>query len=158
MLISVDQVFRAAQELVSAQLLKRRLQLEVDCPAMTSRILANQTDFQQVLINLLLNGADASPEGAKLLLFAREAGATIELGVRDWGTGISEDAEKHLYDPFFTTKDAGLGTGLGLSVCPHLVDRHNGQIYYRTAAGQGTTVTLRFPARSPEGETTALKF
>lgn len=157
-LVSVEETFRGAQELVGPQLQRRKIRIETECPPIASKILANPTDLQQVLINLLLNAADASPDEAKVFLFARENEAVIEMGVRDWGSGIAPEHQKSLFDPFFTTKEAGVGTGLGLSVCRQLVDRHKGQITFATAPGEGTTFTLRFPARHPEGESTALKF
>jgi signal transduction histidine kinase len=151
-LLSVPEIFRGTLELVSPQLSKRNLAIDVECPEIQDKILANMTDLQQVLINLLLNGADASQPGSRLLLFARQQGTSIELGVTDQGTGIAAEHHARLFDPFFTTKEAGLGTGLGLSVCRQLVDRHQGTLSFTTELGKGTTFTCRFPARQPGSE------
>ena len=124
----------------------------IDLPGDADQVLANMTDLQQVLINLLLNGADASQPGSRLTLFARQDGSAIEIGVSDQGSGIATEHQAHLFDPFFTTKDAGLGTGLGLSVCRQLVDRHQGKLTFHTELGKGTTFTVRLPARQPGSE------
>ena len=157
-LVDVERAVLETRELLAPQLQRRAIRLDTDCPKLSSKILANQTDLQQVLINLVLNAADASPDGSQVLLSVHEKGPAISLAVRDWGSGIATEHQDRLFDPFFTTKEAGLGTGLGLSVCRQLVERHQGLLTYSTEFGQGTTFCLEFPARHPEGESTALKF
>jgi signal transduction histidine kinase len=151
-LLAVQDVFRGTLELVQPQLQKRHIAVDTECPPIADQVLANMTDLQQVLINLLLNGADASQPGSRLTLFARQDGSAIEMGVSDQGAGIATEHQAHLFDPFFTTKDAGLGTGLGLSVCRQLVDRHQGKLTFQTELGKGTTFTVRLPARQPGSE------
>ena len=153
-LLEVQGVFAKTLEMVGPQITKRGIAVETRCPELEHCILANSNDLQQILINLLLNAADASAatKGAKLLLFAEKQDAVLAIGVRDWGSGIAPEHLPHLFDPFFTTKDAGLGTGLGLSVCRQLAERHQGTITCQSEPGQGTVFTVRFPARLPGSE------
>jgi anti-sigma regulatory factor (Ser/Thr protein kinase) len=114
--------------------------------------------LQQVLINLILNAAEAmhrrgeifistSKSGEKLdpALFGLEgAHGFVEIRVRDTGPGIAPQNRENLFIPFFTTKDHG--TGLGLALCQRIVQHHGGHIEVRSVVGQGATFILRLPA------------
>jgi signal transduction histidine kinase len=102
--------------------------------------------LQQLFLNLLLNAADAMPEGGRLQV-ALEAGPdrTALVRVADTGTGIRpEDLEK-VFDPFFTTKPAGEGNGLGLMVCKGIVGDHGGSIDVTSEPGVGTEFRVLLP-------------
>ncbi|MFO8076892.1 MAG: PAS domain-containing protein [Actinomycetota bacterium] len=116
---------------------------------------ADATQLHQVLLNLAVNARDAMPDGGHLRLSARRvivpgdaaaAGDYVRLDVADEGTGIAEGDLAHLYDPFFTTKPPGLGTGLGLPTAEVLVRNHGGFIDVDTAPGRGTTFQVHLPA------------
>jgi signal transduction histidine kinase len=151
-LLAVKDVFKGTLDMVYPQLKRRNIAVDTQCPEITDQVLANMTDLQQVLINLLLNAADASQPGSRVLLYARQEGTMIEMGVRDKGAGIAAEHQASLFEPFFTTKAAGLGTGLGLSVCRQLVDRHQGKLSFTSEVGKGTTFAVTFPARQPGSE------
>ena len=108
----------------------------------------NETELQQVVVNLMVNAAQAMPEGGKLFLrsYMDEGWARplVVLEVRDTGTGMSGDVQKQIFDPFFTTKKSE-GTGLGLSITRDLVRRAGGSIHVESIEGQGTVFTLRLP-------------
>ena len=72
----------------------------------------------------------------------------MELSVRDYGKGISDDDLKHVLDPFFTTKREMGGTGLGLAVSQGIMNEHGGTLHIDSALGEGTTVTLSFPLQT----------
>ena len=99
----------------------------------------------QVLLNLLLNAADASDGKGTV-------NATVELGteeallsIGDHGVGIAEDAKRHLFTPFYTTKDQGKGVGMGLFISESIARGHRGRIEVVSAAGKGSVFTLRLP-------------
>ena len=101
--------------------------------------------LREVLMNLLLNGIDAMPEGGRLILKTWITGPDVHCSVSDTGAGMSEEVRHRALDPFFTTKGPK-STGLGLSVTYGIVQRHNGKLEIESAPGRGTTVTITLPA------------
>lgn len=108
------------------------------------RVDANQ--LSQIFMNLLLNAAEATPEGGRITISATEAllGRAVEIRVVDTGSGIPPEILAHVFEPFFTTK-RGKGTGLGLSISQAYVRSHNGEIEMQSAPQCGTTVTITLP-------------
>lgn len=110
-------------------------------------------ELQQVALNLLLNAADALRPGAsgggRVDLTVEVRGAQAVLVVRDDGCGMDEEARQRCFDLFFTTKQVGEGTGLGLSVAHSIVSNHGGRIEVASQPGQGSTFTVLLPL---EGE------
>jgi signal transduction histidine kinase len=102
--------------------------------------------LRQVLINLIVNALDATPEGGRVEVDALADGTGVRVEVRDTGAGISDDDRAHLFDPFFTTKPGG--TGLGLSIVHKIVEQHRGAIDVRSALGLGTQVVVTLPDAS----------
>lgn len=103
--------------------------------------------LQQVLINLLLNAADATPAGGKITLRATMSEGNLCLEVADTGTGMRQDQKEQAFNAFFTTK--GHGTGLGLTVCFRVVKDHGGTLEIETEMGRGTTMMIRLPYCEP---------
>jgi signal transduction histidine kinase/ActR/RegA family two-component response regulator len=108
-------------------------------------ISGNASELREVLTNLILNAADAMPEGGDLFVGSADAGAEVVIRVRDTGIGMDPETRARVFEPFFTTK-SGKGTGLGLSVAYGIVTRHRGTIEVRSEPGHGAEFTLRFPA------------
>jgi signal transduction histidine kinase len=107
---------------------------------------ANQ--LSQVLMNLLLNAAQATPEGGRITVFAKQLPErdSVEIRVIDTGCGIPPDVLPHVFEPFFTTK-RGKGTGLGLSISQAYIRSHEGEIQIDSVPQRGTTVTITLPFR-----------
>ena len=115
--------------------------------------------MEQVLMNLAVNARDALPEGGVITigltsLMVEEAAATgrrvqagdyFRLTVRDNGTGIAPEHLPHIFEPFYTTKDVGLGTGLGLATVHGIVEQHHGWIEVESHLGQGTAFHIHLP-------------
>jgi signal transduction histidine kinase len=114
--------------------------------------------LQQLFLNLFLNAADAMPEGGELRVTLGESDlGEAEIRVRDTGAGIPETQLERVFDPFYTTKAAGEGNGLGLMVCKGIVSDHRGQIEVTSTPQEGTEFRVLFPTSrgqggSPEGE------
>lgn len=106
---------------------------------------------QQVLVNLILNGRQAMPEGGLMTftLTDNAADGTAEISVRDTGAGIPREALPRIFEPFYSTKTlgngAGGGGGLGLPLCRDVIEAHGGRIRVESALGRGTCFTLKFP-------------
>jgi two-component system NtrC family sensor kinase len=103
--------------------------------------------LQQVLINLLLNAAEATEPGGMVYVETDEdsSGGFIQVKVVDNGKGIPKEHINRVFEPFFTTKGTGKGTGLGLSVSLGIVQKHEGVIEIESEEGKGTTVTVILP-------------
>jgi signal transduction histidine kinase len=125
--------------------------LQNEVPPNLPHIRADANQLSQVLMNLLLNAAEATPEGGKISVAATKLTYVdmIEVRVTDTGCGIPPDILAHVFEPFFTTK-RGRGTGLGLSICQAYVRSHNGEIRADSVVDHGTTVTLTLPIRQEE--------
>ncbi|HMT07368.1 MAG TPA: ATP-binding protein [Pyrinomonadaceae bacterium] len=108
-------------------------------------IAADEDQLHQVFLNLLLNAKDAMPDGGTLTLLTETVDNEAYVEIRDTGVGISETQRKQVFDPFYTTKPAGKGTGLGLAVCDSIITAHGGTITILNNEPKGTIVRLRMP-------------
>ncbi len=106
--------------------------------------------LQEVLLNLLVNASQAMPnEVGRITITAVEdkRAKQVEILVKDSGCGIPEDHLPHIFDPFFSTKEVGYGTGLGLSVAHGIVEQHSGTLSVVSRVGEGSVFTIRLPLR-----------
>ena len=126
--------------------------LREDVPAGLPPINVEPDRIRQILVNLLTNAHEYSPEGASILVAARPVGAAVEISVSDNGQGIPEDQIGRIFDRF-TRGDAGLtqrvgGTGLGLAISKSLVELHGGSISAESTVGVGSSFRVRLPIAS----------
>ncbi len=114
-------------------------------------VMGRPTELQQVFVNLLKNAIEAvverhGTEGGRVCVEGGRREDAVWVRVIDNGIGIAADRLSYVFDPFYTTKPAGKGTGLGLNVVYRIVTRHKGQIAVESRVGEGTTLTLKLPA------------
>jgi len=110
------------------------------------RCVANANAMRQILLNLITNAVQAMPNGGELFLrTARSTNDRVHLEVRDTGTGIAAANLRDIFNPFYTTKAPGQGTGLGLSVVHSILQRYRGDIRVASEVGVGTTFTIELP-------------
>lgn len=143
----------------------KNIRLEHDIPKNLWPIMADPTQVHQVILNLCVNARDAMISGGRLTLRAENCllderaakkiegatpGAWLVLHVEDTGTGIAPEALSHIWEPFFTTKGAEQGTGLGLSTVRGIVESHKGFIALKTEPGRGTVFRVYLPAAERE--------
>lgn len=143
--VNICQVIRDTLSLLEHQLRTARIHVDFQTQGETPVILGNPGKLQQVFLNLFLNSKDAMVDGGELKIRTRIVDSKVEIVVTDTGTGISVDNVKKIYDPFFTTKSAGKGTGLGLAVSYGIVQEHGGVISVESNLGHGTSFKLEFP-------------
>jgi PAS domain S-box-containing protein len=107
------------------------------------------SQLNQVFMNLLVNAAQAIPEKGEITISTAQPDEdTVQISVRDTGSGIAAENLVRIFDPFFTTKPVGKGTGLGLSIAYGIVQRHKGRIKVRSTPGSGTTFIITLPVDS----------
>jgi len=133
--------------------------VENQVPEDLPHILADSNQLSQVLMNLLINAAEATPDGGHITISANPLtlADSIEIRVSDTGCGIPPDVLPHVFEPFFTTK-RDKGTGLGLSISHTYVRRNKGEIRIDSELKQGTTVTITLPIRQEESLKTKERF
>jgi signal transduction histidine kinase len=132
----------------------RKIELVREIPADLPAIRMVEDHLVMVLVNLMINAADAMPEGGKLTVSARAVDGAVALSVRDTGMGMTEDVLEKAMTPLFTTKGDRRGSGLGLSVCRSVIKEMGGDIRLESAPGKGTRVVIALPqaaARSDHG-------
>ena len=117
---------------------------------------ADEMQIEQVIRNLEINGAHAMGRGGILTLKTKPSSRTgyVEFSISDTGHGIPESLRNQIFLPFFTTKEKGKGTGLGMHIVQQIVNRHKGFIRLESEEGSGTTITVELPVAAP-GETPA---
>ena len=158
-LLDLNQVVRVARDAMARTLPESivvQISLDEDLPP----IQGDADQLGQVLSSLASNAADAMPEGGSLTLETRLVkldgaysrrhpevlpGAYVLLTVSDTGLGMTQDIQQHIFEPFYTTKEVGRGTGLGLSSAFGIVKSHGGHFLCRSQPGQGATFMLYFP-------------
>lgn len=108
-------------------------------------IIADPSQLNQVLVNLVVNAIQAMPEGGTLTITTRACDSHVVLDIEDSGLGMSEDVLKQIFIPFFTTKDINEGTGLGLPVVHGIINSHGGMIDVDSTPGKGSRFEIRLP-------------
>jgi len=144
-LVAISEVIRECLDLLAYRL--RDIELSLDLGLVGSHALDAEA-VKQVVMNLLLNAIQAMPQGGRLMVRTEQGEGEIRLIVGDSGVGITKDEQPRIFDPFYTTKEVGQGTGLGLSVSYALVTRMGGDIKVMSDAGQGATFVVRLPVDS----------
>jgi PAS domain S-box-containing protein len=128
--------------------------LETDYDKTLPQISCLPAEFNQVILNLIVNAAHAIADvvgksgttKGKITVQTRNCGEWAEIRIQDTGTGIPQEIQARVFDPFFTTKEVGKGTGQGLSIAHSvIVDKHEGSIHFETEEGKGTTFVVRLP-------------
>jgi CheY-like chemotaxis protein len=147
--VDINHLVRAAANMAVSDLRARaRLELHL---GEVPRFAGNSSRLTQVVLNLLLNAAQACGEGNPdkhlVRVTTRVDGSNVVLEVRDDGCGIPPEHRPHLFEPFFTTRPAGQGTGLGLAVTRGIVRKYGGTITFSTEVGVGTTWRITLPLK-----------
>jgi two-component system NtrC family sensor kinase len=133
--------------LVERQSLFQNIEIVKNVQADLPGTILDASQMQQVLVNIIMNAAEAMAGKGRLSVATRtdRSKKFIEVEIADTGVGISGENLERIFDPFFTTKQVGHGTGLGLAISYGIVKRHNGHIEVRSEVGKGTTFTVRLP-------------
>jgi two-component system, cell cycle sensor histidine kinase and response regulator CckA len=154
--IRLDEALSGIESMLR-RLIGENIWLEMDLGADSASILADPNQVEQIVVNLAVNARDAMPDGGKLAFSVGKelrAGSAedphgmsewVVLRVSDTGIGMTEEVKSHLFEPYFTTKDLGKGTGLGFATIYTIVDQLGGFIEVKSQLHHGTTVSIFLP-------------
>ncbi len=115
-------------------------------------IIADPSQLHQVLVNLIVNSLQAMPEGGVLTIRTNFSKSYVSLIIEDTGTGMSDEVKKQMFIPFFTTKEVGQGTGIGLSVVHGIVTSHGGSIIVESNINKGTRFEVQLPINGTQNK------
>jgi PAS domain S-box-containing protein len=160
---SLLRVVRGAVGLMDSQLKEKKVEVVCDIQDHLPQVVLDAHQIQQVLVNLLLNGMEAMPEGGVIRITGRHENGSrkrndhVVLNITDKGCGISSDHLSRIFNPFYTTKPEG--TGLGLSIVHKIMEQHGASVDVVSEHNSGTTFILRFPTHHhEEGRCTGTKY
>jgi PAS domain S-box-containing protein len=147
--LDIGTLVQEVVQLVQRELSHHRVVLQMDLAPTLPRVLGDRIQLQQVILNLLVNGIQATStvaDRARLLQLGSRLDdeGHVLVVVTDSGTGISADVIERLFQPFFTTKRDGMG--MGLSICRSIIDAHDGRIWASSKPGEGATFSFMLPA------------
>ncbi|NQT07181.1 MAG: GAF domain-containing protein [Candidatus Omnitrophica bacterium] len=131
--------------LIGHDLMLGKIEMVKDIPTDTPTIAADHKQIQEILFNLIRNAAQAIDENGKVTVKTRQKDSKLSIDITDTGHGIPEDKLEQIFNPFYTTKAPGKGTGLGLFIVRQIVQKNKGTITVKSKAGEGTTFMLEFP-------------
>lgn len=150
--VGISQVFDASAAVLELapmlrQLLGSYIQPDIQLHAPGARLLLDRGQFELMILNIAANARDAMPEGGRftVALALAHAPRMLHITLSDTGMGMSEDVRAKVFEPFYTTKPFGRGTGIGLSVVASMVEAAHGHINLSSAPGQGATFVIRLP-------------
>ena len=148
--VASDAFFREAEAFAVMAMKHHDVQLVASDECHPVLLHMDKGKMHQVVLNLLMNAAYASPQGSSIVLCAARSEGSYVLSVLDHGPGIPDHAQHHIFEIFYTTKPAGVGSGIGLAVCKSIVDMHRGSIDFTSRPGE-TIFTVSIPLEDGGG-------
>ncbi len=143
--VNINKIIEKSLRLASFDKSFQKLTLEQNIDNEIGCVFADTDQLQQVFLNLFLNARDAMPDGGKLSITTKQDSNTIKIEIIDTGSGIGKEDTEKIFDPFYTTKSPGSGTGLGLAVCYGIITAHHGTIEARSISGKGSIFSISLP-------------
>lgn len=149
--LQISEIVSPIERLVAHQLRKRGCSLVIQLPDRLPRVAGSCSELQRVLINLVMNAADATGSGGHIQVAADSPdGQSVNIKVIDDGPGVPQELRERIFEAFFSTKSADEGTGLGLALSRSIVEAHSGELVLEADAGhRGSIFTMRLPAHRP---------
>jgi PAS domain S-box-containing protein len=164
--VALDQLVHNMQNMLQ-RLIGPEIQIVTEVWPDLTPVLADTTQVEQILVNLVINARDAMPRGGKIAIELRnieldkigvvshpglQPGDYVEMSVSDTGSGMDAETRSRIFEPFFTTKESGKGTGLGLATVYGIVQQNNGAIEVQSRIGHGTTFYIYLPRATDLGK------
>lgn len=155
--VSIDQILFDVSEITRPRWKDRaeasNVQIALDLQIRSkARVMGDESELREVLVNMVFNAVDAMPEGGNLTLAAEDVNGSVVISVGDTGTGMPPEVKSRIFDPFFTTKGKA-GMGLGLAVSFGIIRRHEGSVEVESEVGGGTKFKISLPKAAIAEET-----
>ncbi len=144
-LASVNEIVEGVLSMIGQQFKKKQISLNCNLDKTLPHCLVDSRRIQQVLVNLIMNGVQAVGNSGKISISTRTENNQVLIEIEDDGPGINKEVLDKIFDPFFSTKEPGQGTGLGLSVSYGIIREHDGEIRVRSTPGHGARFTVILP-------------
>ncbi len=144
---SIEALINQTLSLMQYVMKARKIKVNKDLDKSVPNIFVDANQLQQVFFNLLKNAVDAMPHGGEIFITDKyqQGSGEVEIAFQDTGIGIPEENLKNIFKPFFTTKEHGKGTGLGLTICLDIIKNHGGTITAESAVGNGSKFVIALP-------------
>ncbi len=146
--LNLNELLRTIFDAVEPTLQKNKVKLTTDLTENLPTISGDSNRLQQVFLNLVNNSLDAMPNGGNLRILTKNINGQIAVEFADDGAGMTQETRAKIFQPLFTTKERGRGTGLGLVVVKQILDEHQAEIEVESQPNNGTTIWLTFRANS----------
>ncbi len=146
---NINSLIKSIVEIISKQADRKGVNIELQLSSQLPNILIDAEQINQAIINILINGIQATPKGKTVNIETGVTESHIFISIQDEGEGIPQKNLANIFDPLFTTKK--YGTGLGLSIAYQIVTQHNGQITIQNSKGGGTICNITLPLDSQRG-------
>jgi len=150
LIANVRTVLDRVLALADQKLRSNQIEIILRCPAEPLLVHAPADQLSQVCLNLIMNAADAMEQGGTLWIEAQPIEQMIEIRFRDTGAGIPPGVLEHIFEPFYTTKQEGIGLGLAISYT--IIERQGGTMQVESEVGLGTRFTIRLPRAEQPAE------
>jgi signal transduction histidine kinase len=144
-LVNLNQVIEEGLYFLESRCAKEGIQVVRQLAEVLPNVTADPAQMTQVLVNIVVNAIQAMPQGGQLTIQTKASSSSVLLSIEDTGIGMEEKVIKQIFLPFFTTKDIGKGTGLGLAVVHGIVTSHGGSIQVESKVHEGTRFIIKLP-------------
>jgi two-component system NtrC family sensor kinase len=151
--VDINDALKEVISFLDKEILYRNIRLELNLQKDLPKVITDKGQVQQVFLNIINNAIDAVREEGQINVSSQvKNNRFIRVSVRDNGLGIPKENLKHIFEPFYTTKEKGKGTGLGLSISYGIMQKLRGTIYVESEVNRGTTFTIEIPINTAELE------
>jgi two-component system NtrC family sensor kinase len=150
--IDLNDALKEVIEFLDKEITFRNIQLRLNLEENLPKVMTDKGQIQQVFLNIINNAIDAVEEGGLIEVFSNVKDEKfVQVSIKDTGIGIPKDKLKHIFEPFYTTKEKGKGTGLGLSISYGIVQKLGGTVRVESELNKGTRFTIEIPLRTQAG-------
>jgi signal transduction histidine kinase/HAMP domain-containing protein len=146
-LINMNHVIKKVMNIIEHQAENQNINISLQLSEKLESIYGDEDQLIQVLLNIMLNAFAAIEQNGKILVRSRMNNGKIYIDIKDTGQGIPLKIQDKIFDLYFSTKKEG--GGIGLSVCKNIIEAHEGQLYFKSKVGLGTTFTIEIPVKDP---------